>query len=213
MGELEEARRDFDRGIDLARRHGDPEVESYRHANLALLEAMTGEVEDALRDAALGLEIAHRSRNAIAIVANSTARAVAQAGAGLFAEGLEQAETVLVTIRQRAMGLYFEPTLLATMARCTLALGRPAQALAAAEEGVGIMNRRGLTTCALLAPITLAEVLMAGQGAGAIERVETVLAQATQTARRSRARIFEPLIQRQRAALARLRADHEPDSS
>jgi class 3 adenylate cyclase/tetratricopeptide (TPR) repeat protein len=207
MGQLDEARHDFDRGVELAREHGDPEVESYRYANLALLEATTGATGDALRDAALGLEIANRSHNTIAIVALSTARAVAQAGSGHFAESLQQAEANLVTVRQQAMGLYFEPMLLATMARCTLALGRPDQALAAAEEALDIMDGRGLTTCALLAPITLAEVLMASRGAAAAERVEAVLAHATQTARHCQARIFEPQIHRQCAALARLRGD------
>jgi class 3 adenylate cyclase/tetratricopeptide (TPR) repeat protein len=206
MGELEEARRDFDRAIELARRHGDREVESYRHANLALLEATTGEAEAALRHAALGLEIADRARNTVAVVALSTARAAALAGSGLFAEALREAEAVLVTIRQQAMGLYFEPMLLATTARAALALDRPGQAVAAAEEAFDIMERRGLTTCALPAPIALAEVLLASQGAAAVERVEAVLSHAAQTARQSRARVFEPEILRQRAALALLRA-------
>src|SRR5581483_5140293 len=136
MGQLDEARHDFDRAVELARVHGDPEVESYLYANLALLEAMTGATHDALRHAALGLEIANRSHNTIAVVALSTARAVAQAASGRFADSLQQAEANLVTIREQAMGLYFEPVLLATMARCTLALGRPDQALAAAAERV-----------------------------------------------------------------------------
>ena len=204
MGQLDEARHDFDRAVELARVHGDPEVESYLYANLALLEAMTGATDDALRHAALGLEIANRSHNTIAVVALSTARAVAQAGSGRFGESLQQAEANLVTVRQQAMGLYFEPVLLATMARCALGLGRPDQALAAAEEALDIMDERGLTTCALLAPITLAEVLMASRGAAAAERVEAVLAHAADTARAGRAHIFETQIDRQAAALARL---------
>src|SRR5581483_6733284 len=99
MGELDEARRDFDRGIELAREHGDPEVESYHFANLALLEAIIGDTEAALRDATLGLEIANRAGNAIAIIALSTPRPVAQAGWGRFARGLGQAEPNLEPIR------------------------------------------------------------------------------------------------------------------
>jgi hypothetical protein len=49
-------------------------------------------------------------------------------------------------------------------------------------------------------------VLLASQGAAAVERVEAVLSHAAQTARQSRARVFEPEILRQRAALALLRA-------
>jgi hypothetical protein len=48
---------------------------------------------------------------------------------------------------------------------------------------------------------------MATRGAAAAERVEAVLAHAAQTARHCHARIFEPQIHRQCAALARLRGD------
>ncbi|HVW32661.1 MAG TPA: hypothetical protein VHL53_08995 [Acidimicrobiia bacterium] len=210
MGELDEARRDFDRGIELAREHGDPEVESYIHANRALVEAIAAESGGARRGARLGLEIADRSGNAIAIVACSTPHAVAQAGSGRFAEGLREAETGLATIRRQRMGLYYEPVLLATMARCRLGLGQPDEARAAAEEAVEIMARRGLTTCALLAPLTLAEVLLAGPPGPAAGTVEAVLGTAAETARRSHARLYEPLIDRQRAVLARRRDGPPP---
>ena len=98
-----------------------------------------------------------------------------QAGAGRFADALAQAEANLATIREHAIGLYYEPMLLATIARSQLALGRPGDALAAAEEAVAIMDARGLTTCALPAPIALAQVLIATQGAAAGERIEAVL--------------------------------------
>ena len=97
--------------------------------------------------------------------------------------------------------------LLATIARCKLALGEPGDALAAAEEAVDIMDARGLATCALSAPIALAQVLIATQGAAAAERIDAVLARAERVARESGARAFEPQIQRERAALARLRGD------
>ena len=42
MGGLDEARQDFDRAIELARDHDDPETVSASHANLALLEAEVG---------------------------------------------------------------------------------------------------------------------------------------------------------------------------
>lgn len=57
------------------------------------------------------------------------------------------------------------------------------------------------------APIALAQVLIATQGAAAAERIETVLARATSVARESRARVVEPQIRRELAALALLRGD------
>ena len=49
------------------------------------------------------------------------------------------------------------------MARCRLAGGESDGALAAAEEAVDVMHARGLTTCALSAPLALAQVLAATQ--------------------------------------------------
>ncbi len=207
MGELEAAHDDFARAIELAREHRDPETESAAYANLALLEADVGEIEAALGNAALGLAIAERAGDAIHIIACSTPAAVAQAGAGRFADALARAQSNLATIRRLGIGLYYEPLLLATIARSALALGTPGDALAAAEEAVEITDARGLTACALPAPIALAQILLATQGAAACERIEAVLARALRVARESRARAFEPQLHRELAALARMRGD------
>ena len=194
MGELEQARDDFERAVDLARAHNDPETESATHANHALLQAEAGDIDAALRSAAQGLEIADRTGNTIHILACTVPTAVAQAGAGRFDEALAHAEPSLATIRRQQIGLFYEPLLLATIARCQLAFGKPDQALAAAEEAVEIAGARGLATCALRAPITLAEVLIATGGAAVGDRIDNILARASRVARESGARVFEPMI-------------------
>jgi class 3 adenylate cyclase/tetratricopeptide (TPR) repeat protein len=205
MGEVERARGEFQRAIELAREHDDLETESDTHAKLAMLEADVGETATALRRVSIGLEISERMGNPIGIVAASTTRAAAEADAGRFESGLAGAEANLATVRQLGTGLYFEPLLLATIARCKLALGMPDEALAAAEEAVSIMGARGLTTCALRAPIALAEVLAATQGPKAGERIDIVLGRAMDVVQSSGARLFEPQIQRKLAALTSLR--------
>ena len=206
-GELAQAHQDFDRAIELAREHDDPETESATYANRALLEAEIGDYEAALGHAALGLEIAERSGNVIHIIACTVPATVANVGAGRFADALAGAQSSLATIREQQIGRYYEPVLLATIGRSKLALGEVDAALAAAEEAVAIANARGLATCALSAPIVLAQVLMATGGAGAGERIEAVLARALRVARASGARAFEPQIDRELAALARLRGE------
>jgi class 3 adenylate cyclase/tetratricopeptide (TPR) repeat protein len=196
MGELERARHEFRRAIELARENDDPETESDTYAKLAMLEADAGETEAALDNAALGLAIAERMDNPIGIVVASTTIAAAEADAGRFASALVAAEANLGTIRQLRTGLYFEPLLLATIARSKLALGMPEDALAAAEEAVEIMDARGLATCALRAPIALAQVLLATEGAAVAERIEAVLAGATRVIDASEARLFEAQVQR-----------------
>ena len=136
----------------------------------------------------------------------STAVAVAGAGTGRIADALVRAESNLATVREHGIGLYFEPLLLATMARCRLAGGESDGALAAAEEAVDIMHARGLTTCALSAPLALAQVLAATQGAAAGERIEAVLVRADEVVHASGAPAFALQIERARTPPARPRA-------
>lgn len=207
LGGLERARREFDRAIALAREHGDLQTESACHANRALLEADVGEVGPALASAALGLAIAEAVGDTVHAIACSAPAAVAEAAAGRSADALARAESNLAAIREHGIGLYYEPLLLATIARCKLTLADSGAALAAAEEAVAIMDGRGLATCALRAPITLAQVLIATRGAAAGQKIDAVVAGAVRVARDSGARVFAPQIHRELAALARLRGD------
>ena len=207
MGDLAAARRDFARATELAREHDDLETESAGYANRALLEAHVGATHAALDLAARGLAIAERASNTIHTIACSTPLAVAEAAAKRYADARARAASNLAAIRELAIGLYYEPVLLATIARSELALGRPDEALAAAEEAVDIMSARRLATCALSAPSTLAQVMIATQGAAAAPRAGRVLAHASRVARESGARVFAPSIHRELAALAHLRGD------
>ncbi|WP_354699581.1 AAA family ATPase [Paraconexibacter sp. AEG42_29] len=205
-GELEQARGDFARAVALAREYDDPEIESAAHSNLALVEAETGDTDAALRSAALGLAIAEAAGNAAHVLAGATATATALAGAGRYAAALERARSTLAAARRDRIGLYYEPLLLATIARSALALGDSAEALAAAEEAVAIAHARTFGSCALSAPIVLAQVLMATSGAEAAGRIDAVLVHALEVARSCDAHAFTPLIERERTALARWRA-------
>jgi class 3 adenylate cyclase/tetratricopeptide (TPR) repeat protein len=209
MGELERARGDFERAIEVARRDGDSETESYTHAFRSLVAASLGEFVPAVEDAQRTLELAKRAGNTLAIVCAQVALAAAQANGGHFAEALEWAAPALATIRERRLGLGFEAMLLSSIAKSRLGLGEQAAALAAAEEAVEIMEARGQTAIAVSAPITLAHVLTETEGAAARERIEAILGRAMEVARESGARIFEPQIHRELAALARLRGDEQ----
>ena len=200
------AGRDSRRAIELAREHDDPESEASAHASLALLQADSGEIEASLGHAALGLAIAERAGLVVHVVACAAPAALAEAVAGRFADALARAQSSLATIREHRVGLYFEPLLLATVARSRLGLGAPAEALASAEDAVAVMEERGLATCALQAPLALAHVLAATEGAAAAERIATVLTGALGPARASGARLFVLRIERELAAVAHLRS-------
>jgi hypothetical protein len=202
MGEIEPARAASAAAIALAGAQEDPETQSAAHASRAQVEAEVGDAGAALEHAALGVAIAERAGNLVHAIACSTPAAVADARAGRFAAALERAESNLATIREHRIGMYYEPVLLATIARSRLGLGEPGDALAAAGEAVAIMDGRRLATCAIGAPIALAQVLIATEGAAARERIMPVLARAMRIARRSGARAFEPEISGELAALS-----------
>lgn len=204
-GEVDEALRDFDRALELARAHDDPETEAGAHAQRALLGADVGDWVSAADSARVGLEIAERAGNAAHIVACAVPLAMADLGAGRFADAVTRSESNLATIREDRFGLFYEPILLTTIARSKLALGEAGAAMAAAAEAVQIADARGLATCALGAPIALAHVLAATQGAAAGERIDGVLSRALLLAHGSGAQLFEAQVQRELAGLGRLR--------
>jgi hypothetical protein len=94
--------------------------------------------------------------------------------------------------------------LLATVARAMLGLGKHGEALTAAREAVDIAESRGLGTSALLAPITLAQVLAADPATADPTVVDGVLARALRLARATDARAMMPVIRQEQVAAARL---------
>lgn len=209
MGKLGQARSDFERAVALARKHDDPEVESYALFLRGFLLAHLGEVEDPRADATNALELAERANVPFASSAAGSVLSLAHANAMSWDEALAQAERTLATTRRLRIALWTEPMLLATIARSRLELGEPEEALSAGEEAVGIMEARGLTTVALIAPIVLAKVLAETEGVAAANRIEGLLDRALEVARGSNARVIEPEIRRERATLARLRGDED----
>ncbi len=205
-GDLGHARRDFARAIDLARAREDPITLSAAHANFTLVEAVAGDTEVARRQAALGLEVSERLGDLVHSVACEVPLAAAEAREGRFADALARARSNLDTVRRSGVGRYYEPLLLATIARCRLGLGEADGALAAAEQGADIAAGRALAACALHAPLALAHVLLATRGAAAGERVEAVLGRARLVVGESGARLFESGIDGELRELERHRA-------
>jgi class 3 adenylate cyclase/tetratricopeptide (TPR) repeat protein len=206
-GDLEAAHRDFDRSLVLAREYGDSETECAAHANRAMLDASVSEYAAALDAATAGLAIATQASNRVHMMACSVPAAVAQAGLGRFSEALETGQSTLASAREHRIGLYFEPVLLATIARSLLALGRRDHALVAAESAAELAQTRGLATSGLAAPLALARVLAEVEGVAAAGRIGVLLARAQRVARASDALVFESLILEEKVALASLVAD------
>ncbi|RNL60565.1 guanylate cyclase [Nocardioides marmoriginsengisoli] len=201
QGDLVGAVRDFDLAIELARSQGDDETVSATYAAYAMVQASFGDPSQALENASLGLAIAEEAANAVHVIACLVPLHLAQVGAGFPSDAAAGAGAVLATVREHRIGLYFEPVLLSTVALARLALGEIEDAVAAAEEAAAIADARGLGACALIAPITLAQVLRSAPGADP-GRIEVLLSSAMRQVEATGADAFEPMIRRELAALA-----------
>jgi class 3 adenylate cyclase/tetratricopeptide (TPR) repeat protein len=123
MGRLDQARRDFEGSIELAREQGDLETETYALCGRGSMFANTLDFEPALRDGERSIKLAERSGNGTALVAAHTALALARAHSKDFHGAREMAERALAIARERQLILTWEPDLLACLARAKLGLG------------------------------------------------------------------------------------------
>jgi class 3 adenylate cyclase/tetratricopeptide (TPR) repeat protein len=207
MGRLDQAGRDFERSIELAREQGDLETEMYAFCSRASLRAYVLDVGGALRDGKRSVELAERSGNATGLVAVYGTLAQAGVHSQDLNRALEMAERALALARGRKLSVW-EPPILAYLASAKVGLGEPAEALAAAEEAIAVAEARvpgGLgETTALLA---LAEVMICTKGADARESIEHALGRAMEVSHATGSLSLEPQIHAELAALARVSGD------
>jgi hypothetical protein len=170
-----------------------------------LLESILGDPGRAVAEGAEAVNLCRRTESPLWVAVSRVNLAWAHIAAGNPAEAGELAEPTLAEIREAGTGLHLEAGLLAGIARSKLATGDEQGALAAAEEGVAIMDDRRLTTTALRAPLALARVLVETEGPAASERIEDVVERAMKIVRESGATAFEPLLRAELSAVTRLR--------
>ena len=122
--------------------------------------------------------------------------------------GQESSLTVTGTVRaeERSVGRWNEPMVLAGLADAYRAMGRLADARAAAEAGVDAGRRGGLRPGECRAQIALARALIA-EGAINTDALETSLSRAEALVDETNARAYLPFIAEARAELARAHGD------
>jgi hypothetical protein len=114
---------------------------------------------------------------------------------------------VLAVARERRVSLELTPVLLGALARGQLELGHVAEARAAAIQAVETVEARSLDRVGITAPVVLARVLMATEGAAAAGAIELHLDRALELARSTKALVQEPKIHVEFGRLARMQGD------
>jgi adenylate cyclase len=212
LGRLDEARRQLERGLRLARESGIPENLGWISGNVADLASVTGELDFAelgnAKAAALeGLRLAEELGSAFSRVIALTAVGEACLLTQEWHEAERMLDAALELARSYQTSLEFEPLALNLRSRAKLGQGDAAAARRDAEDSVGLAQERGQRYAETFAQIALANALIASDAARSRTGAEEALERAETLVKETGARALEPWIYEARSQLARACGD------
>jgi tetratricopeptide (TPR) repeat protein len=213
LGRLEEAIRQLEHALRVARDSGFPENLGWMLGSVAIQAEYSGELvlSDALGDARAAaleaLRIAQELGSGFSVGSAYSNLASVHFTAGEFEEAERFSRQALELARSRRLGLEFEALALARMARSQTRLGKAADALESARESIVLARERGQALWELLGQLALAEALAQGQGSRARKAIEEALESARRLMEQTGARVYEPQIVEAWARLAQASGD------
>jgi class 3 adenylate cyclase/tetratricopeptide (TPR) repeat protein len=211
-GRLAESRLALGEALRVARESGVPENLGWALGILSLYSLYTGElVHEGLGDARLGaaeaLKIAHEIGSGFSEGGAYQNMANVQLVAGEHEEAERYYSDSLELSRTRRIGLEFESSTLAGIARAQTASGRAAEAIASAEEAVALAQQRGQLYYELVGQIALAEALCAARIGRSRAATEDALKRAAALVEQTGARVYQPWVEEGWARLAQAAGD------
>ena len=194
---LPRARRHFERGIEIARRIGDAESESWCCAGLVSLACFAGEAERARATVQRAFELSEQ-------LGTSMARSMAQTGLAQVAVASGAIDEAIRALEEAAAiaGSDLQRRLLMEQLRIRIRLerGDAAGARAVAEAALTSQLDRGCRAAAAEMAVTLAAALRAEGGPDAAPRIDEVLASADRLIAETGACNLAPFVLLERAA-------------
>jgi class 3 adenylate cyclase len=207
MGGLREAALTMDAAMQVGRTRKDPEVLTLAHLAGADLHRMIGDAELALRHARQAVEFA----DAGGIIVLRVAAFYFLGGAQLLRRdwrgALDSLSIAHRLVGERRLALEWEPDTLSRMAEASVGLGDLGRGCETADRALALACQRRLPLAEIVARLSWARVRLATEGAAAAPVIEACLADAAALVNLTEARVHEPFIHVERAALARLEGD------
>ena len=205
LGQLDAARAEIERAVEIGRRRNDAEVLTWANAWAVNLCEVAGLGQEALRHARQAVECGE-------VLGSAGMRSdayLALARAHLLndqpAEALEALERARTVVGARETLTFVEPFHLTVLARTYLALHDFARAGDLLDQA--LVTARGRPTVEVIALLTRAQLLLATDGLRASDRIEASLRDATALIEVMDARGLAPFVHVERAQLAQLRQD------
>ncbi len=207
VGNLGSAQAQLERGIELARQHGDGETEGWALSWLGDVAAVAGDPEIGLGPCRRSIEIAEKMGSPYSRAFAYHRLGVSLTVAGQWPEAIETLEHTLAIARDRHTALEGEARFVLWLAEACLGAGDLARARALAEESITLGRRIGVPTDLVFAHRALAHVLFVQEGAAAAPAIRAALDEAERLIGQTGATSLAPLVLLDRAELARLEGD------
>jgi ATP/maltotriose-dependent transcriptional regulator MalT len=208
-GRLEEAEQQAEQVLHLARRSGNPEMESFAYGWCCQVAIVRGDSATALAHGRRSLEAATRVESAFSRVIGFMNLSSAQLLDDQFGEAVSGCERALEVVREQGVGAQIETFVLISLAQAYMGEGRNDQARATAEAAVALARKREQVHVIVQAQLALAQVLLQTEGAAAAEVVAKTLAAAEAQSNASGFVGIRPQIRLRRAGLARSLGDQQ----
>src|SRR5262249_30175191 len=207
MGRLDDATRELDRAVELARAHEDFEVLAQALSFSSALACLECDEQAALAHAHHALEVAEKTGSAFSRILAYHALGEVQTLRGESTAAIVALERALAIARDRHAGRQDEAQVMVVLAEAHLAAGDPRAARETAERALTVARERGMRMAECAAHLVLGRVLVRSEGVHARDAVESALAQASSLADETGARRYAPFIHLERAELARRLGD------
>ena len=209
LGELDEATELLDRGIAMAREHGDIESAGWGHMWQTWVAYYKGDPDAAVANSRQSLEIAERLGDAFSRTWASCLLGLTEGMRRDWARGVEVLEGSEQLARERRTAAESESFRLAMLAEGYLALGDGKRAVEVAERAVELAREQGQRAAVMFVNTRLARVLLAVFGTRETARIDAILAEALDVARVTSSRIHEAFVLATRVELARQTGDED----
>jgi tetratricopeptide (TPR) repeat protein len=199
LGRLDEGEQCLDALLGIEDALLDPTVQFIPHLGYVDLAWCRGDTRLAEKHAERIAEIADKCGlpyiRVYAFACAGTAKSLAKDFAVAeqdFTEGLQ-------FVRKATASMGFEPEILASLADCCLRMDEPERAAAVAAEAIDVARQRSTRLAECRASITRAAALVAQHGAASLPEAEDLFRRAERLIHVTGAKIYEPLLQQERA--------------
>jgi adenylate cyclase len=201
-GKLSEARRNFERCLELAREQGEVELPGWIRYMLADCSCFAGDLDAALRHARSSLENAEQTGSGAGAVHSYRSLGNVHVARGAWEEAVRALEEGLRITQATGAAQIEQPLIHALLADAYLGSGDAERALAAASEAIELSRRLGTRWKEIPAHLSRARVLRTRGTHNVQEDATNALGAADALVRDTGARVYLPFLCEQRAALA-----------